>query len=139
MKLALVTSVIAVTALCGCRNDAVPPKAHGPVLDVCAAASQPIGSRISIRGELTRSTYGTNGFILSSEQACSARGAASVFTTLLNEAESAKRATAQPRPRRSAGTGDFITIEATLDRVGDGRFLHVSKALVREVTTGRRD
>ena len=72
--------------------------------------------------------------MLSSNAACTPSGPGAVFVQPYDSFEAAKVTTARFRPADVPGSvGDVVTIEATLDKVEDRRFSHVSKAVVLSV------
>jgi hypothetical protein len=119
----------------GCSSPPSPLPDSAPTVDVCAAARQAVGSRIRVRGEFNGFGYDTESrlVVLSSDDICSARGAGSIFATLYDRSERSKIRNARPPGRRSRSgiPGTMLTIEGTVTRVEDGRFVHIDHVVVR--------
>ena len=102
----IVTGVVLAVLACSSRPAGLN---NARVLNVCDAASQPIGSRVAVRGEFAGTDYSSQPtmFVLSSEGTCNTSGAGSIFANVWYRAEMARIADAVPRGKRqpTPGTG----------------------------------
>jgi hypothetical protein len=129
---AAIASFTLVTA-CG----EAPPRslaADAPIVTVCEAAGQAVGSRIKVRGEFSGTDHATTPttVTLVSEGVCNNQGGGLVFAEMLNPEQMAKVANAQPRrerPPRAAGA--MLVIEGDVTKVDDGRFVHLARRILK--------
>lgn len=132
-RIATVAAIVGWVAACA---PARPAAVAGPTLDVCEAALEPIGSRIVVRGELItpgRSfTLATSG-----PQLCNSHGAGLVFVDFFDDSERKRVYYSKPRPKRTPGVGDFVTVEGTIEKITEQRFSYLRDAVVRSVEPER--
>jgi hypothetical protein len=124
----IVASCLLLTA-CGS-----PPNADGPILDVCAASKERVGSRIRVRGEF----YGTLNpsaatLALLSDDECGDTGVGMIWAAVYDRREMSKVYAAEPRRYRSRTRGDTVTVEGTIEKIEWDRFVYLNESVVTEV------
>ena len=114
--------LVSVGTLAGCSSSPEPLHADAPVLSVCDAALESLGTRIAVRGEFDGGV-GRQSFFLRSEELCSERGAGLVLAETASEDEMSKVFTVNPRRSYRPGglgssletfPGDLVTVEGTV-------------------------
>jgi hypothetical protein len=83
-----------------------------------------VGSRIRVEGEFEGFGYATDSlmFTLSTEDLCNEDGAGLVFVELADASEKEKLLDVHP--------GASITIEGTIAKIEEARFIHIDDAVV---------
>lgn len=102
----------------------VPPQKELETLSICQAARRSVGSRVRVAGEFDGFGYeiGSRRVTLDSGELCNERGAGLGFAVLRSDAERKKLSSTMP--------GTSISIEGTIERVEQGRFVHLQDVAV---------
>ena len=93
-------------------------------LSICQAARRAAGARVRIAAEFDGFGYetGSRRVTLQSGELCSERGAGLAFAVLRSDAERRKLFSTRP--------GTPISVEGTIERVEQGRFVHLQDGVV---------
>jgi hypothetical protein len=110
-----------------------PLDASKPVLRICQALVQPVGSRIAVRGEFNGAAYSTTTLTLESVERCNSSGTGVVVASVWDREELARIADGLPPGKRVFHPVSVVILEGEIAKVEQESIVRLERSFKRPV------